>query len=95
MVRVTSGAAAPDQSDPVSSHEPGIYYYDEAGSAPRLVALEPTVYMQTESGGRWKSAFTYGIAKVKSKALLQGARAQIQLRKRRPTFYFHFEATGS
>ncbi len=84
-----------DPNDPLAPHEAGIYLYEEVDGGRKMTQLEPTVYAQAKAGGFMKSAFTYGIAKVKSKAILKGAHAQLQIAAPRPTFYFYFEVTGS
>jgi hypothetical protein len=83
-----------DPNDPMATHEPGIYFYDPE-AAQKLTVLEPTVYTATKSGGIFKSAITYGIAKIKSKAVLPGREAHFQIRNRKPTFYFYFAAAAA
>jgi hypothetical protein len=63
-----------------------------------MVQLEPSVYTQTKSGGLTsliKSALTYGIAMIRSKAVLPGANAKLQITSVRPVFYFYFEVKAS
>lgn len=93
--QAASAAAARDANDPLADHEPGIYYQDEGGATPVLQLLEPTVYTQAKSGGFLKSALTYGIAKVKSKAVLSGPAAVLRVRSPRPVFYFYFDEKTS
>jgi len=90
-----STETAADQDDPLAPHEAGIYLYEQTDGVGKMTQLEPTVYTQSKSGGFFKSALTYGIAKVKSKAVLKGAHAQLQIATRKPTFYFYFEVTSS
>lgn len=91
-----SVAAAPSNpNDPLTPHEPGIYYLNEETQPPAMVQIEPTVYTASRSGGFLKSALTYGIAKVKTKAVLSGPAAKTQIQTRRPTFYFYFEPPGA
>jgi hypothetical protein len=87
------GRADPD--DPLSSHEAGIYLAEEREGKRRMVQLEPSVYTQAKSGGFWKSAMTYGIAKVKSKAVLANSNARLRVNRPRPVFYFYFEVKNS
>lgn len=84
-----------DPNDPHSPHEPGIYLLKERNGQPEMVQLESSVYAQSKSGGFFASAMTYGIAKVKSKAVLTGDRAKIQIDNARPVFYFYFEVTNA
>lgn len=82
-------------NDPLSPHEAGIYLLQDSDGQKRMLQLEPSVYTQSKSGGMWKSAMTYGIAKVKSKAVLANQNARLQIDKPRPAFYFYFEVKGS
>jgi hypothetical protein len=85
----------PDPDDPLSPHESGIYYVHPNPGGRRMVQLEPTVYSGGKTGGLFKSAMTYGIAKSKWKAVVRGNRANLRLTESRPTFYFYFEEKGS
>ena len=84
-----------DPNDVATPRDPGIYI-DVGEGAPKLVALEPAVFSQGKSGGFLKSALTYGIAKVKWKAVVRSPAANLRTRNGQPTFYFYFEnrATG-
>lgn len=107
MVQASSGAAAEasrvgagdvtktDPNDPLAPHEAGIYLMQEAGGQRSMLQLEPSVYTQAKSGGMWKSAMTYGIAKVKSKAVLSNSDARLQVNTPQPVFYFYFEVKNS
>lgn len=93
-----AAAAAPaktDPNDPLAPHEAGIYLLQESGGQRSMVQLEPSVYTQAKSGGMWKSAMTYGIAKVKSKAVLSNRDARLQVNTPQPVFYFYFEVKNS
>lgn len=96
----TGGSAAPskvktDPNDPAAAHEAGVYVLKVSDGQQQLIQLEASVYSQAKSGGLFKSAMTYGIAKVKSKAVLAGDHAKAQFDTTRPTFYFYFEVTNS
>lgn len=107
MVQASSGEAAEaarvgagdvsktDPNDPLSPHEAGIYLMQESEGRRSMVQLEPSVYTQAKSGGMWKSAMTYGIAKVKSKAVLSNRDARLQVNTPRPVFYFYFEVKNA
>jgi hypothetical protein len=71
--------------------EPGIYLVREADGQRQLVQVEPSVYSQSKTGGMFKSAMTYGIAKIKTKAVLASAHAKLTISEPRPVFYFNFE----
>lgn len=90
-----SGTPKPDPSNPASPHEAGVYVMREKNGQQELVQLEPSVYSQSKSGGFFKSAMTYGIAKIKSKAVLAGDHAKLQVDHQRPVFYFYFEVKNS
>ena len=84
-----------DPGDPLSHHEGGIYYLKERDGKRELIQIEASVYSQTKTGGMFAQAITYGIAKVKSKAVLSTANAKLQIDQRRPVFYFYFEVKNT
>jgi hypothetical protein len=84
-----------DPNDPNSLHDPGIYMYVKGKNGLQLVMLEPAVYSQGKSGGVFKSAMTYGIAKVKWKAVVRGARANVRSGDQGMAFYFYFEEANA
>jgi hypothetical protein len=84
-----------DPNDPNSPHDPGIYIYAKTRNGLSLVMLEPTVYSQGKSGGVFKSAMTYGIAKVKWKAVVQGPTANVKSSDSNMAFYFYFEEASA
>lgn len=89
-----SAASAPtstDPNDPNSPHDPGIWILASNGREKKMVMLEPTVYSQGKSGGMFASAMTYGIAKVKWKAVVRNAHANVKISDATPVFYFYFE----
>lgn len=81
--------------DPASPHDPGIYMYAETKNGVHMVLLEPTVYSQGKSGGMFKSAMTYGIAKIKWKAVVRGAHANVRSSDNKMAFYFYFEESNA
>jgi hypothetical protein len=84
-----------DPNDPLSPHAAGIYVYLDNGDQPALVKLNPSVYTQAKSGGFFKSAMTFGIAKIKTRAVIPGIHARQEISVPKPTFYFYFEETES
>jgi hypothetical protein len=91
-----TAAVGTDPDDPAAAHEAGIYIYDEGAPAgSKMTLLEPNVYTQGKTGGVFASAMTYGIAKVKMKAVLRGAHANARVNNPQPVFYFYFEKTGA
>ncbi len=82
--------------DPAAAHEAGIYIYDaNAPVGQKMTMLEPSVYTQGKTGGMFASAMTYGIAKIKTKAVLRGAHANARVSDPQPVFYFYFEEQGA
>ena len=57
--------------------------------------LEPTVYSQGKSGGVFASAMTYGIAKVKWKAVVRSPHSSVFTTDGNAVFYFYFEEKGA
>jgi hypothetical protein len=90
-----TGATSTNPDDPNSPHDPGIYMYAETRDGVHLVMLEPTVYSQGKSGGTFASAMTYGIAKVKWKAVVRGAHANVRSSDNKMVFYFYFEESNA
>jgi hypothetical protein len=81
--------------DPASPHDPGIYMFAETKNGLHMVMLEPTVYSQGKSGGVFKSAMTYGIAKMNWKAVVRGAHANVMSSDSKMVFYFYFEESNA
>jgi hypothetical protein len=84
-----------DPNDPNAWHDPGIYAYVSNGRERKLMMLEPTVYSQGKSSGSFATAMTYGIAKMKWKAVVRNAHANVQIGDPQATFYFYFEEKGA
>ena len=82
-------------SPPKSPPESGIYYAQNPGAEEELLLLEPNVYTQSKETGVWKQAITYGIAKVRYKAVLPDSHAKVRVETRRPTFYFFFDVPNA
>jgi hypothetical protein len=86
-----SQPAIADPNDPSAPHDPGIYMYTGAGnSSNKMTMLEPTVYQGTAAGGA-AFMFSFGIAKVKAKAVVRGAHATVKSSDGKMVFYFYFE----
>jgi hypothetical protein len=78
-------------NDPDAPHDFGIYVYGNGRNGKQMIMLEPTVYTQGKSGGVFKSAMTYGIAKVQWKAVVRSAHANARTSDPNAVFYFYFE----
>lgn len=91
----SAAATAPvgtNPDDPTAPHEAGIYIYnDSAPAGSKMTMLEPSNYTQSKTGGVFASAMTYGIAKVKVKAVIRGAHSNMRTNSDQPVFYFYFE----
>jgi hypothetical protein len=93
-VAPATASAGTNPDDPAAPHEAGIYIYSEtAPPGSKMTMLEPNVYTQGKTGGIFASAMTYGIAKMKMKAVLRGAHANARVSDPQPVFYFYFEDT--
>jgi len=88
-------ASKGDVNDPNAAHEAGIYLLRTVDGKQKMIQLEPSVSKQQKSGGFLQSAVTYGIAKIKFKAALNGRNAALQVNDRRPVFYFYFEVKNA
>jgi hypothetical protein len=84
-----------DPNDPDALHDPGIYLYTEKSSGKKMIMLEPTVYSEGKSGGLFKTAMTYGIAKAKWKAVVHNPHANIRTGDTGVVFYFYVEEKGT
>jgi hypothetical protein len=92
----TSDQPSGDPDDPAAPHEAGIYIYnDSAPAGSKMAMLEPSIYTQGKTGGMFASAMTYGIAKVKVKAVIRGAHSNTRINFDNPVFYFFFEQQGA
>jgi len=91
-----TAAVGTNPDDPAAAHEAGIYVYTEGAPAgSKMTMLEPSIYSQGKTGGVFASAMTYGIAKIKMKAIIRGAHSNARIVEAQPTFYFYFEKEGA
>jgi hypothetical protein len=83
---------ATDPNDPMTPHDSGIYVYtkDRDGKVVMTV-LERAAYQGAKTGGVFASAMTYGLKKMKTKAVLPGPRASIRIDDSDALFYFYFD----
>ena len=89
-----NSANTDDPNNPNVAHDPGIYMYAKGPNGMELTMLESSVYSSGKSGGFLLSGITYGIAKVKTKAVVQGAHASVNTSDSGVLFYFYFEVSG-
>jgi hypothetical protein len=87
-----SGDATGDPNDPMVPHDSGIYLFtkDRQGK-PEMIVLERASYQGAKSGGFFGSAMTYGAVKAKTKAVIPGPHASLQVSETSPVFYFYFD----
>lgn len=83
--------ALDDSNDPLAPHDSGIYLYANSGGSQQMTVLERAAWQGSKTGGILASAYTYGIKKVKMKAIIPGPRASIRSVDANPEFYFYFE----
>ena len=84
--------ASGDPNDPLTPHDSGIFLYTkDRDGKPEMVVLERAAYQGSKTGGIFTSAVTYGIKKIKTKAVLPGPRASIRTNEGTPVFYFYFD----
>jgi len=88
-----SGASsAADLNDPSAPHDSGIYLLTkDRDGKPEMVVLERAGYQGSKTGGFFTSQLTYGIKKIKTKAIIPGPRASIRTGDPSATFYFYFD----
>lgn len=82
---------APPLTKSVEGREAGIYVLE----GDKYTPLEPTVFSGGKTGGVLLSGLTYGIKKMKWKAVVRSPRAQQRLSVSNPVFYFYFERQSS
>lgn len=84
--------AAGDPDDPMTPHDSGIYVHTkDRNGVYKLIILEQASYQGTKTGGILTSTLTYGIKKMKQKAVIPGQHAGIRTNEPQPIFYFYFE----
>lgn len=84
--------ASGDPNDPMTPHDSGIYLYtkDRDGN-PQMILLERAAYQGAKTGGMLPMAMTYGLKKMKTKAVIPGPKANIRVADSSPIFYFYFD----
>jgi hypothetical protein len=91
-----AAAAAPpaDPNNPDSPHAPGIYLLKQGSAGRQMITLEPTASSGERTGGMFKMAMSYGLAKANYKMAIPGHQATLRVQEPRPTFYFYFATTS-
>jgi hypothetical protein len=77
-----------DAANPLTPHQPGIYYVGQKGDTHQLVQLEQaSAGGRSSSGGRGKRNST---STLKWKSVIYGSNARVRFAAGRPLFYFYF-----
>src|SRR5947209_7534241 len=87
---VSEAALAAGANNPDAPHDSGIYLYTEKNNQKVMVPLERAATQGTKTGVLG-AAFTGGLVKGKTKAIIPGMRSSIRSADDRPVFYFYFE----
>jgi hypothetical protein len=94
LAAMISASAAPiqtaisvDSPDPTVPHPSGIYL---AGPT-KMTRIESTTTRQARTSGMLGSMLTYGLAGMRVKAAINGAKARLSAFDRQPVFYFYFD----
>jgi len=91
-----AAAEIPDENNPLSPHDPGIYLYTTVRDGSRkMILIERAGAGREKTANVWGHAFSYGIAKAKIKAELPGPHAAVRSTDSKPEFYMYFPATGN
>ena len=81
-------AVAPgDPNDPKAAHASGIYLYQEIDGKPKMTQMNPSRVEDLSTGSGFGMAFG---GTAKTRAVLSGAHAEIQLKETEPVLYFYF-----
>lgn len=75
-------------SEPKRDAAPGLYYCK--GKPCQLIELDPSIYSSGKVGSGLGTALTYGISKTKSRSIISGSNANLQLSEKQPEFFFYF-----
>jgi len=82
--------------DPAGQRDLGIYLFSDI-SAPgtKLTRLAGTIYSRANSGSKLTTDLTVGLTKMKAKATVNGAHADVRTNDPRPVFYVYFDETAT
>ncbi len=90
----TAATPPADPNNPDSPHAPGIYLLKQGPAGRQMITLEPTASSGEKTGGMFKMAMSYGLAKANYKMAIPGRQATLRVQEPRPTFYFYFATTA-
>lgn len=81
-------AASGDPNDPAAPHESGIWLYETVDGKPRMTQMRPSPIDEVKTG----SGFGVGWGgAARTRAVLSGLHASMQLAESQPVFYFYFD----
>jgi hypothetical protein len=87
--------ASKDPNDPKTWRAEGVYYYNKSNPGNLFVPLDADAISGMKTGGygtRVAQYYTYGLAKNKQEAVIDGAHSYRQIPQNTPAFYFYFNA---
>lgn len=95
MITKSSGPSSfiRQQNDTLQVLPSGIYYCK--GAPCKFIELEPSLYSSENTGSGILTSLTYGLAKTKNKAMLNGISANLQISDTLPVFYFFLDRSQS
>jgi len=76
-----------DPNDPKAAHASGIYLFQEIDGKPKMTQMNPSRVEELSTGSAWGAAFG---GSMKTRAVLTGPHAELQLKETEPVFYFYF-----
>lgn len=91
-----SDAMSPNPDDPAGQHNLGIYLFsDIAAPGTKLTRLAGSTYTRANYGNKLTTDITAGFTKMKVKASLNGAHADVRTNDPHPVFYIYFDETAT
>ena len=91
-------ASQKNSNDPLSMHQPGIYYYDPSNTDQLVRRVDPTITSSTKAGGFGSAlaqSYSYGLANDQIKSTLAGGNSRLQIKDSNPIFFFYFNPETS
>jgi hypothetical protein len=99
----TAPASAPDSTaqtanadDPNTPHPPGVYILVKGpDGTPQLTELQRAIPKGMKTSGILAHAYTAGIAKAHAQAVLDGAKAAVEIAETNPVFYMYIPVNNN
>jgi hypothetical protein len=87
---------SPNPDDPAGDHDLGIYLFsDIAAPGTKLTRLAGSTYTRANSGNKLTTDLTVGLTKMKARATLAGAHADVRTNDPHPVFFIYFDETAT